>query len=397
MDLELRLATPDDLDDVFALRAQAFAVPAHEREQWLREVQPEPETVLCAFDHQTMVGTVRSIPFGQWFGGRCLPMGGLASVVVAPEARGRGVAPRMLAATLERLRDQEVPISTLHPATVKLYRGAGWEIAGDFAQVRVPTRSLGRLHRGEPDRLRRLTRTDWSLVQECYERTAPAHPGWVHRSSRWWERLAEIRTADQHYVYGVDGNDGLLAGYVTFTQERPPDLWGYALEVDELVACTPDAGATLWTSLGAHSMQAESVVLPGALVDDLMLLLSEHDVRPVRSNPWMHRLVDVGSALSGRGWPERVAGEVHLQVTDPLAAWNTGRFVLRVEGSEAAVERGGTGEVQLGIGALSALAAGRFPARTLAAAGLLHHADPTTLATLDAMFAAPRPHLFDDF
>jgi predicted acetyltransferase len=392
VDLELRAPAPDDLGDYFAIRAQAFAIPGSEREAWISRA--EPDTMLCAFSRGRMVGALRAIPFGQWFGGRCLPMGGLASVVVAPEARGRGVAARLLGGVLERLHEQGTLVSTLHPATVKLYRGAGWEVGGDFAAYRVPSRSLARLHRGEPERVRRLARAEWPLVQQCYERAAPSHPGWVQRTARWWEQLADARFVDQGYAYGIEGEDDELAGYVCFTQRNHPDQWGYGIRVHELVALTPEAGTTLWSLMGGHSMQVESVVVPGALLDDLALLLPENDVTLIADNPWMHRLVDVPGALVARGWPASVTAELHLQVSDPLASWNAGRHVLKVEGGHAEVRAGGTGETQIGVGALSALAAGRFSARTLAGAGLLHHADPPAV---DAVFAAPRPHLLDDF
>jgi predicted acetyltransferase len=395
MDLELRAPEPGDLPAYFGLRAQAFAVPASERDDWL--ARADPRTMLCAYHRGRMVGGVRSEQWGQWFGGRCLPMGAVASVVVAAEARGLGVAARMLAAVLARMHEQGTVVSTLHPATPRPYRAAGWEVAGDFSAFAVPTRSLARLHHGEPEQLTRIDREDWSRVQLCYERAAPAHPGWIQRPAARWEWLAEARLADQGYVYGVEGDDGELAGYVAYAQSLDGQAWGYGIRVHELVALTPEAHATLWSLLGAHAMQVESVVVPGALVDDLLLLLPEQDLVPRANNRWMHRLVDVAGALTGRGWPAERAGELHLQVGDPVAPWNAGRFVLRVEGGGAAVEPGGTGELRLGIGALSALAAGRFPARTLAAAGLVHPADPVLLATADALFAAPHPHLLDDF
>ena len=39
-----------------------------------------------------VVGSLNAIPMGQWFGGdSALPMGGIATVVVRPEWRGRGL------------------------------------------------------------------------------------------------------------------------------------------------------------------------------------------------------------------------------------------------------------------------------------------------------------------
>lgn len=395
MDIELRRPEPDDLPAYFDLRAQAFAAPGSERDGWLAEAKVE--NMLGAYEHGRLVGALTAEPWGQWYGGRCLSMGGLAGVVVAAEARGAGVAARLLARVLEEMRERGTAVSSLHPATLRPYRRAGWEVAGDFGWYRVPTRSLARLHHGEPERIVRIDRDGWSRVQLCYERAAPEHPGWMHRTDARWEWHARLRFADQSFVYGVEGDDGDLAGYVAWSQSRSGELWGHGIQVHDFVSLTPEAHATLWSLLGAQSMQVESVLVPSAVIDPLLVRLAEQDLVEAGNNRWMHRLVDVVGALEGRGWPEGVAAEVHLQVADPVAPWNDGRHVLRVEGGHARATPGGTGDVQIGIGGLSALAGGSWSARTLATAGALHHADPETLATLDAIFASPRPTLLDDF
>jgi predicted acetyltransferase len=395
MELEIRVPVASELGEYFALRAQAFAIPGAERDAWIAGA--EPDTLLAAFDRGRMVGGLRVIPLGQWFGGRCLTMAGIAGVVVAPEARGRGVASRLLARALADQHELGTHVSSLHPATTRLYRAAGWEIAGDFATYRVETRSLARLPRGEPERLRRLSREDWPWAQECHARAAALHTGWVHRSPAWWEVLAEQRFADQRYVYGVEGDDGDLDGYLSFAQENRYTGWGYALAVHETVSLTPEANATLWSFLGSHAMQVEHVEVPSAVVGGLLLLLPEQDVRRLSNNRWMHRLVDAPAALAARGYPEVVAAEVHLEIADPIAPWNAGRHVVRFEDGRAVVEPGGTGEVQLGIGALSALFAGRCSAGELAAAGVLRHASARGQRALDAAFAGPAPEILDDF
>ncbi len=43
-----------------------------------------------------LAGGLVLLPLGQWFGGRSVPMTGLAAVMVAPEFRARGVATELL-------------------------------------------------------------------------------------------------------------------------------------------------------------------------------------------------------------------------------------------------------------------------------------------------------------
>src|SRR5688500_12334263 len=61
----------------------------------------------------TILGNLVLIPMGQFFGGRSVPMTGVAGVGVATEARGRGVATVLMREAMREIRDSGVPISTL--------------------------------------------------------------------------------------------------------------------------------------------------------------------------------------------------------------------------------------------------------------------------------------------
>ncbi len=393
MEIEIRVPTAEDLNGIFDVRAQAFAVKESDRARWTSLV--DPAGMVTAFLGEQVVGSLNVIGFGQWFGGRAVPMGGVATVVVRPEHRGEGIGARLLQRSLERMRERGLVVSTLNPATTRVYRAAGWEIAGDLATHRVPTRSLERLPRGDSEDLRRLARADWPLVRVCYDAVAAAHAGWVDRSDWWWGVLADDSFEDQSFVYGVDGDDG-LAGYVVFRQE-PSKAWGYQIVVDELVARDAGAAVTLWRFLGTHGMQVETVTLQHGPVDELLLVLPEQDVVQVSNNRWMHRLVDARDAVAARGFPPDVAMEVHLELTDRLAPWNAGRWVLRVAGGHGELLAGGTGELQLSINGFSSLFTGWASAAALLGAGLLHHASDADRAALDAAFSGPTPTMVDDF
>jgi predicted acetyltransferase len=393
MDIEIRVPTRDDVDAIFGVRAQAFGVKEDDRERWTSLV--DPAEMLTAFLGTKVVGSLRILAMGQWFGGRPVPMGGVASVVVLPEHRGEGVAGRLLEAALERMRERGLPVSTLHPATTRVYRAAGWEIAGDLASYRIPTRSLERLPRGRSEDLRRLTAADWPAVRECYDEVAARHSGWVDRPDWLWDLFAKEDFVDQSFVYGIDGEDG-LDGYLVFSQ-KPNDRWGYAIDVEEITAREPSAAITLWRFLGGHGMQVERVDVQVAPIDELLLVLPEQDVEVVGNNRWMHRIVDAPSAIAARGYPTDVTAEVHLGVHDRLAPWNEGSWVLRVGGGRGELVAGGTGQVQLTINGFSALSTGWASTTALLAAGALHHASDGDRRALDAIFAGPAPMMVDEF
>src|SRR3954451_5060065 len=68
-------------------------------------------------------------PFGQFHGGRPVAMGGHSPVGVGPEFRGRGLGTTITVAHYDAMLERGEPLAALYPATTRLYRGAGFEIA----------------------------------------------------------------------------------------------------------------------------------------------------------------------------------------------------------------------------------------------------------------------------
>lgn len=108
----------------------------------------------------------------------------------------------------------------------------------------------------------------------------------------------------------------------------------------------------------------------------------------------MLRVVDVPTALSGRGYPLGVVAEVVLDVVDQHRPANSGAWRLRVEGGTGQVVRdaaAGPGAPRLEPRGLAALFAG-MPLATLRTAGLLSGGDPGHDPVLEAVFTA-QPYL----
>jgi predicted acetyltransferase len=111
----------------------------------------------------------------------------------------------------------------------------------------------------------------------------------------------------------------------------------------------------------------------------------------------MLRLVDAAQAIAARGYPPGVRATVALELADDECPANAGRFVLVVADGSGRLERGGRGDVRLGVGAFASLYSGWASAATLARTGLLAGAADADLAALDAAFAGSSPWLLDEF
>jgi predicted acetyltransferase len=112
---------------------------------------------------------------------------------------------------------------------------------------------------------------------------------------------------------------------------------------------------------------------------------------------WMTRVIDAPGAIAARGYPPGVRGCVDFRIIDPQCDWNDGRWRFEVDDGSASLTRGGDGDIEVGIGALSALYTGYAPARTLALGGLLRGGEERAFGALDAAFAGPAPWMPDFF
>ena len=186
---------------------------------------------------------------------------------------------------------------------------------------------------------------------ECYDLVAPEHAGWLDRTEWWWGLYEKDTQEDQYFVYGIDGADGDLAGYMSFEQKAAGAMgMGYEIHVEELDRARAVGGGRRSGASSARTRcRSTHITVNRGPVDALLLVLPEQDVEQTGNNRWMHRLVDAPAAIAARGFPPNVAAEVHLDLTDRLAPWNEGQWVLRVEGGRGELVAGGTGAIQLTI------------------------------------------------
>ncbi len=387
-------ARVDDLVEYATLREQGYALPGT-REDWVARVARDPKLrMLGARRDGRLVGMLNVLAFAQWFGGRAVPMGGVASVVVAPEERGRGIAPQLLDAAIGVMRDDGEAISTLGPATSWVYRKCGWEHGGRYAVVTVRTSDLTALPAG-PERERRAGSDDRDAMIAVYDRVAPNRPGYLRRPDWLWaDRLAP---APHRYEYVVE-RDGVVDGFVTYTQSR--QARGYAVWVDDLVAGHADSERALWRHLGAHGAQADRITIAGVPVDALALLLPEQTIRPLGQQLWMTRIVDAPRAIARRGFPSGLRVDAAFRLADARVAANDGCWRLVVDGGEGRLERADAGPApdgELSINGFASLYTGWATTGVLAAAGLARGLSGAVGASLDAAFSGREPVMCDDF
>lgn len=384
--------TPTDEKEQEALAdvlGQSFGHPAEETRKRFPLVGLENLRVYR--EKKSVAGGLWLVPMGQWFGGRSVPMTGIAAVGVAPDQRGRGVALRLMNRTVEDLHEQGVALSTLYPAAQTLYRKSGYEQAGTrFAYSMVPADIAIRDH-SLP--IRKATVEDREAIAETYREYASRLDGHLDRGPYIWDRIFALR--DQPTTGFVVEDGGRIAGYLYLLRKlREP--YGYTLVVTDIVAANAAAGRTLLSFLSDHRSMSPEATWYGGSANPLFALLPEQRFKVRLTLIWLTRIVNVAAALEARGYPAGTNAELHMEIRDELLPGNHGRFVLEISDGRGRVSRGGKGKLAMDIRGLVPLYTGFLSPLNLRAAGLLE-GDVSDVHKAEGIFAGSAPSMSDGF
>jgi len=386
-----RDAIRDDLDAAWRLRTTAFGGPRERPAAWPGDLSAERQYV--AEEGDRLSGFLRVRRYGQFFGGKAVPMGGIASVAVDPYARGKGVASGLLDAALAGMREDGQPLSTLFTGVPPLYRGRGWERAGVVEWAELPIDALRWVKRPLAQvSLGPIDKSSLDDVHACYLAAAAEIDGMLDRSGPAFP-LEPLLDRD---LFTLARSGSELRGYLD--AEHGPDG---VLDVSSLIAQDSDTLAELLRSLGSWAGQLQRVQFRLADPEVLSLVLPSAPGKP-RVKPWYLRVVDLPTAVAARGWPNaRFLADgtsAEIEILDEHAPWHAGRHRLVVRDGSVHCEPGGVGTpVRLQSRALGPWFSGSASTSTLRRAGLLDGA-PAQAAVLDTLTAThTTPHMLDMF
>jgi predicted acetyltransferase len=386
--VEIRELAEADRDDVVRIRALAFGPSSSPPPKPL--VVPGAAGLVAEVDGR--VAAVLAVRHtAQHFGGRSVPMGGVAGVAVDAHARGRGVASALLDTALRDMRERGQCLSALYATAPPLYRAFGWERAGLLETVTLPLDRLLLSPRPERRaRTGRATADDVADARAAYTALARTVDGTLDRDTL---GAPTPDLLEQHVATVVRDDDGVLTGYLAADRESE------RLHVHDLVAATPDAQLALLRELTSWAGVLDRVAV--RVVDPAFTgLITAQAMRyETRTSTWMLRVVDLDAALAARGWPAASALRdltVDLDVIDEHAPWNAGRRRLVLRDGVVRAEPGGTGAVRLHARALGPWYSGMQNTHALRRAGLLE-GDPADAAPLDLLVGVPGTPRMADF
>ena len=388
-----RMARPEEHRALMVQDAQAFgdSTTSVSIDRSLARTRVEELRVLEEDGNRLGLLLARNQPV--FWGGRPVPASQLSGLSVGAEHRGRGVATDLVLAYLAEAHERGAAISTLFPAAVQLYRRAGYQYAGTCTVYEVAARHLPV---GWPDgyRARPVPADDPSPLQERFARVAAGRSGQVDRDADWWRHfLLADRGSGPPQVFLVDGPDGPDAWAVlTVSSDVSASEVRTSIEVVDWGAASEAGWRSLLTLAGGFSSLEASVHWRGPDPEPLALLVAEQDIRQLRQDRWMARVVDVPVAFAARGYPSGLRGRVTIGVADDTCPWVDGTWTIEVDGGEGkAVRVGDDATASTTAPGLAALFAGYHDPRDLAALGVVRGLDQAGVEFLQALHAGPEP------
>lgn len=397
-DASFRSATEEDVPRLLEVHLAAYPGP-YSVEMRKRNFLSNPfgaiENLTIAEISGDIVAHAFLFSFEASFGGRRTSVGGVASVAVAPEVRGRGIG-RALMKRLHAISDARGDaVTLLYPFRQGFYASLGYAPITSRRRIAFDPRAVPEAWRklAHSRTIGRAKGEDRQRIESLHQAAAARTNGWITRPSAFWDRL--FLRERRHYLV-TDG------GYVAFTIDQEHTHGEAVLLVDELVALDDVARRVLYGAISAMRDQVHEIVIEVANDDPIEYALVdmdrrrhgtetvEHALGEIVAGP-MVRIEDVHRAIEARGY--RAEGELAFDVVvdDEIA------MAVSIAGGRASVSgaRGGA-VLRASRATLAGIFYGGLRATDLARVGLLD-ADARLLERIDAIVALPPLAPIDSF
>ena len=386
---------PDERErtEMLDILGHAFAVEPADSVGWFSAAGHENLRVLR--ERGGVVGTCILVPMGQFFGGRSVPMTGIAGVGVRPDAHRRGVATELMRQAMIELAREGTALSALYASTLSLYHRVGYESAGSLFEAQIVPRDIEIRDSGFT--LETFTDSHRDEIMALYREHGARFDGFVDRGSYVWGRMFDMRFGvAPHGMLFRDGDR--LAGYILYRKHASPGQ-NQRIAVSDLMGTTAATMRRIWSFLrDLSTCIVDEITVPTAPSDPAYLIHPNPQFKVSLTENWMLRVVDVESALTCRGYPRELETVVDLDIDDATLPDNGGPLRLSVRDGSGHVERGGDsrGRVRVDARGLAALYSGFQTAETLALLGRLE-GERRDLERLSAAFAGPAPWMREMF
>jgi len=384
--LRYRAARRGDVEALIDLAARAYRVSSVEKRREFYTSHPrfDMSDVRVGELEGRIVASLVLYPLEAWVRGEPLAIAGVGSVAVSPEHRRRGLGDQLMRSALRELARHGPAFSMLYAFRQSYYRRLGYGVIERVHPLSLAPANLPASD--EARRVRRLAPADRPAVEALYDRVARRGHFALTRARAWWRERLWIYPGDW-VVY--EGKRGALEGYLHYEADASNGPFRLALTVDELVAATPAAHTGLVGHLASLADQVTEIDY--AAPTDAAWLEIPHTAQSLRGGAEigfyndaggvaagaMLRVHDVRAALAVLPVSRLAAGEVVIEVEDPVLPANARAWRVRARGGRLAAGPAGSARgkrtPRLGVSAamLGPLLAGTLDPVRAAETGLI--------------------------
>ena len=403
--ITFRAALEPDLDRLIDIHMAAFP-DARGVQERVRNFVENPlgtlDDVHLAELSGAVVGHAFLFPLASYFGGMRVSVGGVASVGVAPEARGLGVARKLVEHLHELAHARGDAITLLYAFRQGFYDRIGYAPVTPTKLLSVAPQAIPREWRPRAVaagiEVRSAGGDDRGAIEELYARASVRGTGMLERPVARWN----ARFADERRQWFLASRHGKPVAYGAWSLVQTEAHARTRLVVREIVADDPDARRALLAVLGGTRDQVAEIDLEVDAVDPLDRALVdgdgarngteavEHPLGVLAGGP-MVRVVDAERAILARGYAHD--GAIDLELAGravPLA--------LRVLDGRARLDRDGRAPVlRLDDRTLAAIFYGGLRPSEAVALGWATAESRGAMDAADALLATPPFFSLDPF
>lgn len=407
--LAVRAATEDEFGALLDTAAIAFhggrSAAARQR---LRD-RFELDRSRIALDGGGVVGTSAAWGWRLTVPGGELPCAAITLVTVLPTHRRRGILRRMMEALVADARERGEPLAALWASEGRIYGRFGFGPASWTRRSRIDLAGGVSLRSPVADPPLRLVDLAGAapLTTAIFDRARRQRAGIMSRPPAWWTTRILSDAEDERPAGGAPkrlvacGEDGYALYRVHEDVAGGPvgGIGQTTVEVQELIAATPEAGRALLAFLTSIDLATRVELHERPLDDELELATADpRALRTIQQGDalWL-RILDLPAAVAGRSWA--ADADLVLQVDAPGDPGLDGRWALRIADGAGVAERSER-PADLAIAArdLASAYLGGVRVAALAAAGVVVEHEPGAVATLDlALRTARAPWTVDVF
>ncbi len=329
--LTFRTAHAADLDRLVEIHTSAFPDPrghSERRRNFVANPLGPLDALWVAVDGGEIVAHAFLFALRKWLAGSAIDVAAIASVGVAPEARGRGVATQLLAHLHAKADAKKASVTMLYAFRQGFYAHHGYAPVTPSRLLRVHPASIPSAWRREPGVALRAARNgDRAAIVDTYTRAAHRSHGWLLRPEALWDRAF----ADERRTWTLASRGKRIVGYAAWSLVQAESHAETRMVVHEVAADDDAARRALFGAIGAQRDQVSEVEvdvdardpIDRALVDAdrerFGTKALEHAIGEIAAGP-MVRLVDVARAIGARKYPEDGAIDVAIDGASALGA-----------------------------------------------------------------------------